>query len=1167
MKITTFLIFVAFMQVSAKGLAQRLTLIQKDVTLKQVFKEINKQTGYNIFWSDSQLSGDQKVNANFKDASLLEVLNKCLENTHLTYTVENKTVVIKEKPPTILDKIKSVFTAPSANITGIVTDSLSNPLIGATVALENTKFISVTDADGKFAFTNVPNGKYKLVITYVGYKKYARDVEVNGGNLTFPRLILYNESGKLTEVVVSTGYQTIPQERATGSFAQPDKDMYNLRVSTDVISKLDGITSGLAFNKDAFGNTVLRIRGLSTIFANADPLIVIDNFPYEGDINNINPNDVESVTVLKDAAAASIWGVRAGNGVIVITTKRGRLNQPLKVGFNSNVTVSDKPNLKYDRNFLDANDFINVEQYLFNQGFYSSKLTDPTFPAISPVVNILNEQQNGQISASDANSQINALRGLDERNDLSKYFYRRAVNQQYGLNLSGGTDKETYYFSTGYDNDLQSQVGSKFDRITINSLNTFTPIKNLTLTAGLNYTQSITKSDNSLSELNNGISYPYMQLASANGTPLPVYNNYNQSFVQSAQANGFLNWQLNPLQELQQHLNTSSTNEYEIRAIAGLKYTFFRGLNIDVKYQYERGINEGKNLIDQNSYYARNLANEYSNVTPTGQFSSGVIPLGGILNTANSDITANNFRGQINYDNSWGKSMITAIGGIEVRQVSTTTGSNTTYGYNLTNDTFQQVDYTTYYPLYPSQNNSSIPTNLYFAGTLNRFRSYFSNAAYTFDGRYTFSASGRIDQSNFFGVNANSKSVPLWSTGLKWDIDKENFYHIDWLPSLKLRATYGFSGNLDKNLTAFTTALYYSHALFTDANYAILQNPPNPNLQWEKTSTANLGIDFGAKGGILSGSIEYYYKNGTNLIGDQTLAPSVGFVNPVTLNSIYRGNFAAMKGNGVDIQLNSKNIDKTFKWTSSFLFSHTTDRVTKYSVSNPVNNLVLYGNGSGGIIYAQTGKPVYGIYSYRWAGLDPTNGNPRGYANGQISEDYPTLTNPTQLSDVTYNGPANPTYFGGLRNTFAWKQISLSVNISYKMGYYFRKSSIDYGDLFNSGGGNIDFTKRWQKPGDEKFTNVPSMIYPDDPTRGLFYDFSSVTVDNGDHIRLQDVTLSYDLDKSHWKRSPFSHLQFYTYANNLGIIWRANKDGLDPDYPRGGIPNPRSLSFGIRGNF
>jgi hypothetical protein len=218
------------------------------------------------------------------------------------------------------------------------------------------------------------------------------------------------------------------------------------------------------------------------------------------------------------------------------------------------------------------------------------------------------------------------------------------------------------------------------------------------------------------------------------------------------------------------------------------------------------------------------------------------------------------------------------------------------------------------------------------------------------------------------------------------------------------------------------------------------------------------------------------------------------------------------------------------------------------------------------------GKPLYAIFSYPWAGLDGS-GNPQGILQGKKTTDYASIFNSTDFSNLTYNGPANPVHFGSIRNTLSWKRFTFSANVSFKFGYFFHRPSINYSTLF-SGPDNIghpDYAKRWQKPGDEKITNVPSMIYPADANRDGFYNSAAILVDKGDHIRLQDLQLSYDLVRNSSVRLPVQAIRLYLYASNIGILWKANHDGIDPDYQPGYsfavYPNPRSLAAGVKVDF
>jgi TonB-dependent SusC/RagA subfamily outer membrane receptor len=292
---------------------------------------------------------------------------------------------------------------------------------------------------------------------------------------------------------VNNGYQTIGRERTTGSFVKIDNELLNRKVSTNILDRLDGVTSGLLFNRNNINDELLSIRGRSTLLDKdaATPLIVLDNFPYEGDIANINPNIVESITILKDAAAAAIWGARSGNGVIVITTKKGSYQQPIRIDANVNTTFSQKPDLFYSKNFLSATDYIDVEQYLFGKGFYDAQLNSTTsFTALTPVVELLARKRAGTISAADADNQINQLRSNDVRKEFSKYVYQTPVNRQYALTISGGGVNNSFIVSAGHDNNTDLLSRNGYTRSSFNAENRLRLFKGFELVTTIYYTAS-----------------------------------------------------------------------------------------------------------------------------------------------------------------------------------------------------------------------------------------------------------------------------------------------------------------------------------------------------------------------------------------------------------------------------------------------------------------------------------------------------------------------------------------------------------------------------------------------------------------------------------------------------------------------------------------------------
>ena len=1135
-------------------LDKKISISIKDEGLKAALDKIARTATVKILYSGNIARSDAKVTLHVNSVKLSRVLEQALTNLPYSYSAVDNDVLIRYDQDKLKREQQEQQKKTVLPVRGKVTDSKGMPLIGATVRIKGSDKITSTDAQGIFHLMNLDNAPV-IVISYVGY--LTKEVKLEG-DLSNLVIILEEDAAALKEVTVSTGYQTIPLERVTGSFSKVDNALYNRQVSTDVISRLKDIAPGLLFDQRSDQNR-LSIRGRSTIFANDQPLIVVDNFPYDGDINNINPNDVENISILKDAAAASIWGVKAGNGVIVITTKKGKLRQAPTVELNTNITVGKKPDLFYKKQIA-TSDYINVEQFLFSNGYYdadidnSNGLNAPT----SPVVDLLAQARSGQITQADAGKQIDNLRSLDIRKDLLKYFYRETVNQQYALNIRGGTDNYTYYLSGGFDKNLNNTKGNGYDRISFKTEHRFNITKNLEAGASINYAQSNTDINSAGQYIYTGgpygrLAYPYARLADDDGNPLPMLKDYSNSFKQAAIVQGLLNWDYVPLNEQKLWNEDSRTND--VRLNADIKYTLFSGLSFQSRYQYETQQINYRNLQNEDSYYVRDLYNNFTQVN--GTTLTHPVPAGDIYDQSRTVLNSHNFRTQLNFNKDWNDNSLVALAGFEVRQAIVSGTTNRYYGYDGNIGATMPVNYSDGFVLY-DYNYANIPNIDRITGTTDRYRSYFANAAYTFKNKYTLSSSGRIDQSNLFGVNTNQKQVPLWSAGLKWDINKENFYKLEWLPVLNLRATYGYSGNIDRNVTAYTTA-YYATSIYSKANSASINRPPNPNLRWERSAMLNFGLDFATKDNRISGSIEVYKKKGTDLIGDGQLDPTVGLAS-------FRGNVAAMKGKGVDVQVNSININSSFKWQTTLLFSYTQDEITRYDIKNTTGTYFADGslNNETTLFSPTVGKPLFGVYAWHWAGLDPATGDPRGYVNGNASTDYNTIFS-QPFDSLAYKGRATPSTYGALRNTFSYKQWSLSFNISYRFGYYFHRQSINYGDLFTRGNGHSDYALRWQKPGDEQKTNIPSMLYPADPARDSFFATSETLVEKGDNIRFQDLSLSYTYSNTKKKRLPFHAMTLYLYANNIGILWRANKSGIDPD--AGTYPLPFTFSCGLKTNF
>jgi len=1034
----------------------------------------------------------------------------------------------------------------------VVSRASGNALAGATIINTTTQYKSLTDKNGFFTLEALSDSNEQLKISYLGYVA----VTVNLSDIIKTRSIMLDEDqNTLQEVVVSTGYQRISKERTTGSFVLIDSSLLNRRVSTNIISRLEDVTSGLVFNKDATvaeGQIDIAIRGRSTINANAQPLVVLDNFPYEGDLGNINPNDIESISVLKDAAAASIWGAKAGNGVIVLTTKKGKYNQRQQISINSNFTISEKPDLFYVPQ-MSVSDYIDIERRLFKEGYYQTMEQSNNRTALTPVVELLIAQRDKTISVQDADSQIELLKQYDVRNDFKDYLYKNGFNQQYSVSIKGGTSNESYLISGGHDRNNMGLTGNSYKRTTLNASHNYTMFDGkLELRNNFNYIESNSVQNNTGTTylgISGGVLYPYARLADDEGNSLVTPKNLRSSFITSAREAGLLDWNYNVLDDINNSDNSTKVIDYRFNS--NLRYKFSNSFSADILYQYGRSSTVNRNKHSQESFFTRDLINRFTILNADATLSRP-IPLGSILDWNKLYSITNNFRGQLNFNHNWSKKHdLYVIAGFEIRETNTVGETYRWYGYDEEHAISKAVDYINQYTSYinSASVNNLIPNIDAQLGLTDRYRSYYSNAVYTLQEKYVFSASGRIDQSNLFGVNTNQKGVPLWSTGIAWVIDRENFYNSKLLQNLKLRASFGYNGNVDKSLSAYTTAIY-NNGISTQTRlpYATIQNPPNPELRWERVKILNLGLDFGLKDNIINGSIEYYLKKGIDLIGTSPMAPSSGVIQ-------FTGNSADTQGNGWDITLNTKNIDKTLKWTTNFLFSHIKDRVTSFKVERATARYIQ------SITTPREGYPLYSIYSYKWAGLDPLTGDPQGYLNSEISKDYQQMTTPSSFENVVYNGSARPTIFGSIRNTVSWKSISLSMNLSYRFGYYFRKTSITYGSVYGMGG-HGDYYNRWQKRGDENITNVPSIPVIANALRDEFYLNAEALVDKGDHIRIQDIALSYRLDNTNFRKLPFKSINFYSYVNNIGLIWKANRWKVDPDNPY--FLPIRTVAFGFK---
>jgi len=1142
------IIFVVLLHCNLLAFGQQITLVKNKMPLKDVLDSISVQSGYGVYYNHKQISAGSLINIAVRGVSMEKALISALFGKNLYYDIIDGNVIIKPKNISLAEKVTGYFKSFAAK--GQVSDDNGYKLFHAIVELKGSGRQVLTDQHGNFTMNQLDKNDI-LMISFIGYETQ----EVLAGD-DLSNIRMSREVVVLNNVeIVSTGYQDIPKERATGAFTQIGEKLLNRSVGINIIDRLEGITSGLLLNKGLppqANNSKTSIRGRSTLNANAETLIVLDGIPYDGTIDQINPNDIASVTILKDAAAASIWGTRSGNGVIVITSKKGLKNSKLAAALSTTTTVSNKPDLNYIPQ-ISSSDYLLLEKDLFSKGFYDNTLS-LQYSAVSPAVEIMSKLRNGEITADNADRQLEMLKTQDVRNDLRRYMYRPKVYQQSQLNLSGGGENNTYYMSAGYDKNRENMVTNGYDRVTLNARNSFSMLRGRLEVSG----------DITFSSANTGNKFdiyvpalPYDRLADDQGNSLAVINSsvrLRQGYVDTAGKGKLLDWSYRPKDELKPNQNNHQL-QYKLRA--GLNYKISKDLRLSADYQYlkEHAGNRGSYGLD--GFYTRNIINTYTVIN--GDEVSRAIPLGEILYESKQELTSEAIRVQMNFQKMISEvHEINAIAGYEARDARTHINNQILYGYNPANLTNGNngIDPTKFYPhYYQPFNSGQIST----ASTLYNYtditQSFYGNVSYSYDRRYTLTASLRKDQSNLFGVNANGRSVPLFSLGTAWDISKESFYQLGWVPSLKLRLTYGHNGNIDKTVSGFLSVQSIGFINPWASPYTKIINPPNPSLRWEKVKTWNIGLDYALLRSRMSGSIDVYQKNAVDLIGNNILPMQTGVTE-------FRGNGASTQSKGIEIALNSKIINKEFGWYTSLLVNYNTDKVTHYEVKASTNYEIVTDNYNNPLI----GYPYYALFSFPSASLDNT-GAPRGYLNGELSKNYKAIAEIFDPGQLKYHGSVSPNYFGNLINTFNYKNFELSINIGYKLKYYFRRTDVFSGSNYGSGRYQLSgYTERWQKPGDEYTTTIPALFYPQNPNMSAFFLFSSALVERGDHVRLQDIRLTKYVFNKRSAASSLKRSSVFLYASNLGILWRKNKLGIDPNYGPSVVPQPLSCSIGLNLN-
>ncbi|WP_343304394.1 SusC/RagA family TonB-linked outer membrane protein [Chitinophaga niabensis] len=1143
--------------VSEKPMMEReITIEAKGIPLRVLFDSITSQTGVRFFYKSTIINDKKLITGTFRNKSIEQALQwlfagdtvgwKCTEKNKVQF-IPSKEVQGWENVPEVVSPKKPPEPIPEITIRGQVLDKKGEPIEKATVVLKDGIRGVITDKEGRFTFPGI-SGSITLIVSSVSYR--TREKKIAAGQ-TETTIVLQNIIQEMTGVeIVSNGYQKIRKDSSAGSFSRIDHKRANEQVSTDILSRLPFITSGMSSipkHLEPTG-TGLMIRGPSTFSGDKEPLIILNNFPFHGRQENINPNDIESITLLKDAAAASIWGVKAGNGVIVITTKKGTYDTPLCVTFNANVTIGRKPDL-FSINTMSSADLINEEMNLFRKGYYDSKLPHLAYYSPTPVGSILLKERQGLLSTPETNAQLDKLRASDVRNEFQRYLLENKLNQQYAVSLNGGTRKHAWLFSLGLDRN-KGTLGERYERYTSRLSHAFRPTKKLEFTTNAFFTHSNSRSGKPAYKDFKGPQYT--QLLGQNGeeNPLYTYNNYRKEYIDTFGGGRLLDWRYYPLQDYKHSIDR--TNVRGLNVEWNLDYKFSSSFFVSLKYNYQHQKMERRLDQDMQSYFTRDLINSFSQIDYTKDTVRNFIPKGGIRDRYADDQTGHDGRVQLNFERKYNKHQIVAIAGGAVSSFATDVRSSRTYGIGNDAANIQEMDFEKYYPHLATKAPTKIPNTSIFEKKEIHYISTYGNATYTWDGRYTFYISGKRDATNSFGENTKNRWKPLLASGAAWFISKERFYRSKWLSDLKLRFSYGESGGVDADNIGETTIRYMGMNDPANSRYAVIDNNNNPDLKWEVIKMLNAGIDFRIKNGRLSGSIEFYSKRMQDLYGGGPVDITAG----LGRNTVLR-NFGEMKGRGMDIELNSENKIGAFNLNFNLVANYYSDRVTRLMSKDMLAALTAASGKPMGL----EGFTLYPLFSFRSAKLDPATGDPRGYLDQQISMDYDKILG-GRVEDLDFAGSTLPKLSGSFSTAIKFENLTITTCLIYKLGYYFRRSSINYDDLANKQTSHGDYYQRWKKKGDERFTTVPSLIIPNGSNRGLFYAMSNDLVTKGDHVRVGYVNVNYEFVRKKIAGALIDNIQIYATLTNPGIIWKKNKHDIDPDSQL--MRADASVSFGAR---
>lgn len=1053
-------------------------------------------------------------------------------------------------------------------IKGRVCDANGEPLVGVNVQAGSENAYAITDQNGAYSISLKNAEGAVLKFSLMGMD----EVTENVAGRAVINITMQDDKLFLNEVVV-TGYQDIQREKLTGSIATVSAAKLEERYAPSIINNLEGRVAGLS----TYGGK-LSIRGISSMYAESSPLLVVDGLPMEIDIDDLNPYDIESVNVLKDAAAAAIYGARASNGIIVITTKNAREKGKVDVDFSANYTMYEKKNVDYASNFLmNAEQQVMLEKSYYDYYFFGGEVSDPitsfesvltgTSGTISPIEYAYYQKALGKMSQSDIDALCNRLGQNNFAKEYADAVYKTRMVQQYNLALRNSSDKSSNNLVLNFLHDNTGIINGTDKTLDITYKGKFDIANWLTANMAITGIYSNSRSKGyDYSGISDEWSLPaYATMWNADGSAVLAHNNEYYDVTEGI----YKNAGINILDEF--YDNTTTDKRQYMRYQGELLFKILSGLTATTSFVYEMDHSTSTWDALQESHVGRDIYNAYTVIDDYGYVEHLTPATGGIRSVTNTDGKYWTGRGQLNYSNTFGKHEIAALIGTEFRETLSNGNKALLLGYDdqLQNAATQSVNFNDLSlmeinPSYLSRTGGYRSRQMCFEPYMSdnmspimeqhhRYASYYANATYTYDRRYNVFVSYRKDYADVYGLNVKLRGRPLWSAGAAWNISNEGFMSsAQWIDVLKLRFSYGVTGNIYQGATSYMTANTTGLNSTTNKAYGDIESPANPYLKWEKTATANIGLDFAFVDNRFRGSLDYYQKKGSDLFSYKTLDPATGF------GTMFM-NVADMVNKGIELTFTGdwfrEKVHGDFGWSSTLTFAYNKNEIT--SVDTPATRAYeLIGTPF------KTGYPQSAMWSYRFAGICEDEGN-EGMVEFYGDNDAKVHNPQSQSIDVLeFSGQRDSKVIMGFDNRFSWNGFSFSILMAYYGGH--KMYALCEDEIASIPRGAVDsyFVNAWTP---ENKTNVPGIgRYASNSTSNVTR-YSNKTLYDASFLKIRNVVLSYELPQSFAKKISADRVNVLFQIDNPKALWTANNIGVDPETL--GIRIRSSYILGVHVNF